>query len=73
MNGRERPTVAPGGRFDVSPVADHASAAPAARIEPCLCGGVIAVCRGDSIPYAVMLHGRSALHAEWRWRAAIAA
>lgn len=72
MNGRERSTVRSGGRFDVSPAVDHAFAAPAARLEHCVCGGRIKVNRGDSIPAAVVLHNASVLHAEWRWRQAMA-
>lgn len=70
MNGRERPTVVRS-RLDLSPAVDDASAAPADRTEPCVCGGIIAVRRRESVAAAVRLHNQSALHAEWRWRRAL--
>lgn len=57
--------------FDLIPVGDRASAAPADRSEPCVCGGIIVVGRGDSIPETVGLHNLSATHSEWRWRRAL--
>jgi hypothetical protein len=68
MNGLERPTARQRDGFDLIPVGDRASAAPADRSEPCVCGGVITVNRGDSIPETVGLHNLSAMHSEWRWR-----
>jgi hypothetical protein len=68
MNGLERPTAPQGGRFDLSPSPERASVAPADRFEPCVCGGLIAVCRGERVDWAVMRHNLTATHLSWRWR-----
>lgn len=66
MNGRERPTTPSKG--DLSSCVPSASAAPADRSEPCVCGGVIVVLADEDIPFVVEQHNRSALHLFWRWR-----
>lgn len=73
MNGLERHTAGRRGGSDLIPVGDRASAAPADRWEPCVCGGVTLVCRGDDIGAAVALHNQSARHLRWRWLRCLAA
>lgn len=78
MNGRVRPTARQGGRFDLSPAVDRASAGPALHevveaycaspgIEsrPCVCGGMV---QASPLTPArgVQAHNFTGRHKAWR-------